>query len=308
MKVLLAGATGAIGRELVPQLHEAGHSILGLTRSQRGADELRRAGVEPVRADVMHRDELLRALDGHHADAVLHQASALTRAPMLHRDLDATDTLRDQGTAHLLEAAALIGASRFVAQSFFLGYGYRDHGPAAVTEDRPFGAPTGHRGTDRHMRSLRSCENQVLRTTGMDGIALRYGMFYGPEPMTRRLAELTRRRLLPTARPTGVTSPIHLHDAASAAIAALERGRPGHAYNIADDQPVAFTEYLTALAASVDAAPPRTVPAWMLKPLPYLHSMMAVARIRLNCDKAKRDLGWHPTYRSIHQGLTAMAA
>ncbi|WP_147918427.1 NAD-dependent epimerase/dehydratase family protein [Ruania zhangjianzhongii] len=307
MRVLLAGATGVIGRELVPQLHEAGHSILGLTRSGRGADELREAGVEPVLADLMNRDELLRALDGHSADAVVHQATAIARPPMLHRDLYPTDALRDEGTAHLLDAAALIGAGRFVAQSFFLGYGYHDHGPTPVTEDQPFATLTGHRKTDRHMRSMRACEDQVLQTDGIDGIALRYGMFYGPEPMTQRMADLTRRRLLPAVRPSGLTSPIHLHDAASAAVAALERGRAGHAYNIADNQPVEFTEFLTALAASVGAGPPRTVPAWLLKPLPYLHSLMAVSRIRLNCDKAKRDLGWHPAYPSIHDGLTAMA-
>lgn len=302
MRVLLAGATGAVGRELVPQLHAAGHSIIGLSRSDRNAQKLREAGVEPVQADVMDRDELLRALTGYSADAVIHQATAITRTPMLHRDLYPTDALRDQGTAHLIDAAALVGAHRFVAQSFFLGYGYRDHGPTPVTEDRPFATLTGHRGTDRHLRSMRACEDQVLRGD-LDGIALRYGMFYGPDAMTRRLADLARRRLVPATHPSGVTSLIHLHDAASATVAALERGRPGHAYNIADDQPVEFTEFLTTLAASVGAKPPRSVPAWTLKALPYLYSFMVGTRIRLDCDKAKRDLGWSPTYPSIREGL-----
>lgn len=303
MRVLLAGATGAIGRELIPQLYTAGHSIIGLTRSGRSADELRRSGVDSVQVDMMQRDDLLRALTGRKADAVIHQATAISGAPMRHRDLYATDSLRGRGTANLLEAAELIGADRIVAQSFFLGYGYHDHGPEPVAEDRSFAEPTGNRGFDRHMRSMRAGEDQVLRTAGIDGIALRYGMFYGPDPLTQRMADLTRRRLLLALRPTGVTSPVHLHDAASAAVAALEHGRPGHAYNIADDQPVEFTEFLSALAASVDARPPRIVPAWMLRALPYLHNIMAVTRIRLNSDKAKQDLGWNPTYPSIYQGL-----
>lgn len=303
MRVLLAGATGAIGRELIPQLHTAGHSIIGLTRTGHGVEELRRSGVESVQVDVMQRGDLLRALAGHKADAVIHQATAISGAPMRHRDLYATDSLRDHGTANLLEAAELIGAGRIIAQSFFLGYGYHDHGTEPVAEDRPFAELTGNRGFDRHLRSMRACEDQVLRTAGIDGIALRYGMFYGPDPLTRQMADLTRRRLLPAVRPTGLTSPVHLHDAASAAVAALEHGRPGHAYNIADDQPLEFTEFLSVLAASIQAGPPRTVPAWMLRALPYLHNIMAVTRIRLNSDKAKQDLGWDPVYPSIYEGM-----
>lgn len=303
MKVLLAGATGAVGRALVPQLQAAGHDVLGLTRSTGGLQRLREAGAEPVHADVMDRDRLLRALDGRRADAVVHQATAITGVPLAHRDLYPTDALRDRGTANLLEAAALTGADRFVTQSFFLGYGYRDLGPEPVTEDRPFAVPTGHRGTDRHMHAMRANEDQVLGAEGVDGIALRYGMFYGPEPMTRRLAGLARRRLLPAVCPSGVTSPIHLHDAASAAVAALHHGRPGHAYNIADDRPVAYAEYIEALAKRVGAKPPRTVPAWTLKALPYLHALMAATSVRLSTAKAERDLAWTPAYPSIHEGL-----
>ena len=303
MRVLLAGATGAIGSQLIPQLHQNGHSIIGLTRTDRGAKALHKDGVEAVQVDIMHRDGLLRALDGLHADAVIHQATAIAGAPMFHRDLYATDSLRDQGTANLLEAAKLIGADRIVAQSFFLGYGYSDHGTEPITEDRPFAELTGSRGFYRHMRSMRACEDRVLRTDGIDGVALRYGMFYGPDPLTRQMADLARRRLLPAVRPSGVTSPIHIHDAAKAAVAALERGRPGQAYNIADDEPVEFTAFLNALASSVGAGPVRTVPAWTLKVLPYLHAMMSATKIRLNCDKAKQELGWHPRYSSICEGL-----
>ncbi|WP_067177685.1 NAD-dependent epimerase/dehydratase family protein [Microtetraspora niveoalba] len=303
MRVLLAGATGTIGSALVPLLLAAGHEVLGLTRSDRGAGRLAAAGAEPVRVGIMDAGELLAALDGREADAVIHQATSITGMPMFHRSLYATDALRDQGTANLLRAAALVGARHFVTQSFYLGYGYRDHGTEPVTEDRPFATLTGHRGMDVHMRSLRANEEQVLGTPGVDGVALRYGMFYGPEPMTRQLADKTRRGLLPVPRPSGVTSPIHIHDAATAAVAALERGRPGQAYNICDDEPVEFADYLSVLAASVGAAPPRAVPAWVLSAVPYMKAFMVDSRIRLSNAKAKRELGWQPVYPSIHEGF-----
>ncbi|MGW4772062.1 NAD-dependent epimerase/dehydratase family protein [Nocardia sp. NPDC004278] len=306
MKVLLAGATGTIGAALVPQLLAAGHEVIGLTRSDRGLRQLRTAGAEPVRASLMDADELLAALSGRTADAVIHQATSITGTPLFHRSLYATDALRDQGTANLIRAARHVGAKRFVTQSFFLGYGYRDHGDEFVTEERPFAQLTGHRATDTHMRSLRSNEDQVLGTQGIDGIALRYGMFYGPEPLTRQLAEQTRRRRLPTPHPSGITSPIHIHDAATAAVAALDRGRPGQAYNIVDDQPIAFSDYIQALAEATAAPSPRSVPGWLLAAFPYLHELMVTTRIRVSNAKAKRELGWAPVYPSVRDGLTTL--
>ncbi|GAA2127112.1 NAD-dependent epimerase/dehydratase family protein [Glycomyces algeriensis] len=302
MKVLVAGATGAIGTALVTQLHAAGHDVLGLTRSTAGAERLAANGIQPVLADLMDADALLRALDGVRTDAVVHQATAITGTPLFHRSLYATDDLREHGTANLLRAAAETGARRVVTQSFFLGYGYRDHGAEPVTEDRPFAEPTGHRGIDRHMRAMRANEEQVL---GRGGIALRYGMFYGPEPATRKLFALARRRRLPAIRGAGTIAPIHLHDAASAVVAALERGRAGQAYNIADDEPVDFDDYLRTIARVAGAPTPRTLPTAALRALPYLHSLMVDTRIRLSNAKAKRELAWAPAIPSIREGLPA---
>lgn len=303
MRVLLAGATGAIGSALVPQLLRAGHDVLGLTRSRPGAARLAARGARPVVADLMDRDDLLRALDGAEADAVVHQATAITGAPLFHRSLYATDDLREQGTANLLRAAAEVGAGRFVTQSFFLGYGYRDHGPEPLTEEHPFAEPTGHRATDRHMRSMRANEDQVLAASG---IALRYGMFYGPEPMTLRLLESARRRRVPAIRGAGTLSPIHLHDAAAATVAALERGRPAQAYNIVDDQPVGFDDYVRAAAEAAGGPAPRLVPAGALRMLPYLYALMVATRIRLDNAKAKRELGWAPAFPGAREGLAAV--
>lgn len=306
MRVLLAGATGTIGRFLVPQLLTAGHSVLGLTRSARGVAQLGAAGADAVHTDVLDGEALLAALEGHHADAVIHQATAIEGVPLRHRDLHATDRLRDRGTTNLLRAADLVGARRFLTQSFFLGYGYRDHGEDLLNEDRPFAEPTGHRAFDRHMDSMRANEHLALSTAGIDGIALRYGMFYGPEPATQQMATLIARRRLPVPRPSGTTSLIHIHDAASATVAALDHGHAGQAYNIVDDHPVDFADYLAAIADHVYASAPPAIPGWLLKPAPYMHALMVATRIRLSNTKAKSELGWTPRYPSYREGLDAL--
>ncbi|WP_049558381.1 NAD-dependent epimerase/dehydratase family protein [Nonomuraea sp. SBT364] len=302
MKIVLAGATGTLGGELVPRLLAAGHAVLGLTRSPRKARLLEDSGVETRVVDVMDERRLLDALRGHRADAVIHQATAITGTPLRHRDLHATDDLRERGTANLLRAAGLVGAHRFVTQSFFLGYGYRDHGEAKLTEDHPF-APAGRGAFERHLRSMRANERLAFGTPGIDGIALRYGLFYGPEAGTRKLMALASKRLLPMPRPSGVTSPIHIADAAAATVAALGRGRGGQAYNVVDDTPVTFAEFVAAVAEAAGAPAPLTVPSLLLRPAPYMYALMAGTRIRLSNDKAKRELGWRPEYPSCRAGL-----
>lgn len=201
----------------------------------------------------------LPAVTGLCADAVVHQATALTRTPTRYRDLYATDALRDVGTRNLIRAARAVGARKFVTQSFFLGYGWRDHGPTPLTEDQPF-AQVGHGPFDPHLRSLRSNEDQVLR---FGGIALRYGLFYGPEPATFGLRENLRRRRLPVPRHAATLHPIHIADAASATVAALEHGRPGQAYNIADDrrdEPGATSGYETVVDSATTPEPAGTGP------------------------------------------------
>lgn len=302
MRILLAGATGAIGKALLPQLAEAGHTIFGLTRSPTAAEQLEFRGLGAIVTDVMNRDQLLAAVSGLQADAVIHQATAITGTPVRHRDLSATDALRDVGTANLIEAAQATGARKFVTQSFFLGYGWTDHGEIPLTEDAPFGEPDGT-PFDPHLRSLRSNEEQVL---GVGGTALRYGAFYGPDAMTRRMMQSCRRRMLPAPHPAGTTHLIHINDAAAATVAALEHGQAGNAYNIADDHPLGVDEYLDALAQAAGAPRPWRIPGPMLLPLPYLHALMVKVQIRLDTTKAKRDLGWKPKARSCHDGLAGL--
>ncbi|MER6951619.1 NAD(P)-dependent oxidoreductase [Nonomuraea sp. NPDC000554] len=302
MNVLLAGATGTLGSVLIGHLLAAGHTVLGITRFAAGAERLATAGAVPVVADVMNRESLLTALDGMQAHAVVHQATAISGLPLFHRALYATDALRDHGTAHLIEAAELVGARRFVTQSFFLGYGYRDHGEELVTEESPFAEP-GQGAFDPHMRSMRANEEQVFGAPGIEGISLRYGMFYGPEATTRKLMDMTRKRMLPVPDPAGTVSLIHIEDAASATVAALERGTPGRSYNIADDHPVRFDAYVKALAVAAGGPVPLKMPGWLLRATPYMFALMVRTRIRLSTERARRELGWTPRYPSYREGL-----
>lgn len=305
MRVLLAGAGGAIGTELIPKLHEAGHSVLGLTHSEAGASRVRALGAEAIALDLLHDGSVGRALAGRAADAVIHQATGLDRTPTRHRDLRKTNALRTVGTENLLAAARQIGATRFVTQSFFLGYGYKDHGSVKVDETHPFGVSTGSR-FDEHLRAMRSNEDRVRGAADIEGIALRYGLFYGNDRSTRQMRQQLLARRLPVISPSAVTSLIHLADAASCTVAALENGQPGHAYNVADDHPLPLAEFIRNLGEMSEAPTPMKIPGWMLRPLPYAHAFMVTNSIRMSAAKAKNDLGWTPRYPSNRDGLEAM--
>ena len=229
MKVLLAGASGAIGIPITRQLTAHGHQVLGLTRDRGGAGRLEALGARPVVADALDRDGLVRAVEGLSADAVIHELTALRKPPRRHSGMALTNRLRSQGTANLLAAAEVLGARRFLTQSIIFGYGYRDHDPAVLTEEAPFGRLAGDH-SDPHVAAMASTEQQAF--SAPEGIALRYGLLYGGDAAQMRA--LLARRGLPVAR-GGVLGWIHHEDAAAATVAALERGRPGQAYNVVDD-------------------------------------------------------------------------
>lgn len=304
MRVLLAGASGAIGTHLIPRLHDAGHSVLGLTHSAAGVERVRGLGAEAVAVDLLRSASVESALTGYSADAVIHQATGLDRTPVRHRDLRRTNALRTLGTQNLLNAARRIGARRFVTQSFFLGYGYRDHGLVSVDETHPFGVTAGDR-FDEHLHALRANEDQVLGSPDIEGVALRYGLFYGNDRSTRQMRDRLRRRRLPAISPSAVTSLIHLEDAASCTLAALDHGQPGHAYNVADDHPLPLAEFIRTLAEVTGVPRPPTVPGWALGPLRYAHRFMVRSSIRMSATKARNDLGWQPRYPTSRDGLEA---
>jgi nucleoside-diphosphate-sugar epimerase len=301
MRVLLAGASGAVGTPLTRQLMAAGHEVVGITRSQTNAERLRTAGAQAVVADVMDRDNLLAAVRDVRADAVMHQLTAL-RTTKMRKAMQGTNALRTTGTTHLLAAARAVGAHRFLTQSNVFGYGYRDHGPHVITEDAPFAEPVSG-PLAAGVAAARSNEEHVFSADEMEGIALRYGAFYGQDSFTRMMANLLRKRRLPVpSSGGGFATFIYLEDAAAATVAALEKGRAGQAYNIVDDEPVRWADYLDALAAELGARRPWRVPGWVLGAIPFLHTIMTTS-MRVSNAKARRELGWAPAVSTYREGI-----
>jgi nucleoside-diphosphate-sugar epimerase len=298
MRVLLAGASGAIGLPLIRRLRAGGHEVLAIHRSPQGRDQLAGAGAAPLRVDVLDRPALLRAVEGQRADAVISELTALKKPPLGHRGMRATNILRTEGTRNLVAAAGQVGARRFITQSMVFGYGYGDWQGRVLTEADPFGPP-GRGRFEEHIAAMRENEEQVLAAPGLEGIALRYGLFYGPGPAGDTLIDGLRRRRLPVISGAGVLPWVYIDDAASATVAALERGTAGQAYNITDDEPVSLPGLLTAMAAAVGAPKPRVVPGWLLLAMPYARAVMT-GGLRVSNARAARELGWTltaPTYR-----------
>lgn len=302
MKVLLAGADGALGTPLTRLLLARGHTILGLIRNPSGASTLRARGVEPIVADALDREALLRAVEHHSADAVIHELTALKKPPLRPSGMAMTNRLRTEGTANLLAAAARLGANRIVTQSIVLGYGFRQHADRTVTEADPFGIPAGDL-TDATVAALHAAEAQTF--TAPEGIALRYGLLYGGD--VSQIRPMLAKRTVPVT-PGGLLGWVHHLDAAASTVAALERGRPGQAYNIVDDQPATWSEVFTAMAAAFGAPPPRHVARWLLRLIaPYVATLIDTS-MRVSNAKAKTELGWQPRFRNYLEGITAMVS
>jgi nucleoside-diphosphate-sugar epimerase len=305
MKVLLAGASGAVGTPLTRQLIAAGHQVVGITRSKANAERLWHAGAEAVVADVMDRQALLDAVREVRADAVIHQLTNLGTTNM-RKAFQGTNALRTTGTANLLAAARAVGAHRFVTQSIIFGYGYRDHGPKVITEEAPFGEPVpGMLG--KVVAALRANEEQVFTADEIEGISMRYGFFYGQDAVMRMMFDLVRKRRLPVpSSGGGFADFIYLDDAAAATVAALEKGRAGQAYNIVDDEPVRLADFLDTVASELGVRRPRRMPDWLFRPIPYLGAI-ARTSMRVSNAKAKRELGWTPTVSTHREGIRLIA-
>jgi nucleoside-diphosphate-sugar epimerase len=303
MRVLVAGASGAIGRPLTRQLIANGHEVLGLARDPSDGSALTALGATPVAADALDREGLLRAVDGHSADAIINELTALKKPPTHHHDMARTNRLRVEGTANLLAAGEVLGSSRFVTQSMIFGYGYRDHGDDVITEEAPFGRVAGDQ-SDPHVAAMLSTEQQAFRAH--HGIALRYGLFYGQDAV--ELRRLLARRRLPLVN-GGCLGWTHHHDAAAGTVAALERGRAGQAYNIVDDLPASWREVFGAMADAFTMPRPWSVPGWLLRLFaPYAASFAIDTSMRVSNAKAKAELGWAPKYRTYREGVEAMAS
>jgi nucleoside-diphosphate-sugar epimerase len=302
MRVLVAGASGAIGTRLVSQLVDRGHEVIGTFHSPGNAMRVRALGAEAIALDLLDPRAVREAVLDAHPDAIVHQATALANAGFsrnLDRGFARTNRLRTEGTDALLAAAREAGVHRFVAQSFASMRYAREGGPVK-TEDDPLDPtpPASARQTNAAMRHL----DQAV--TGAGGIALRYGGFYGAA--NDGLIGPVRKRQFPiVGSGGGVLSLIHLDHAAAATVLALDHDG-ADIYNIVDDEPATVREWLPVLADVLGAKPPRHVPRWLARLVAGEAAVMMATESRgASNAKAKRELGWTLRYPSWRQGFAA---
>lgn len=305
MKVFVAGATGAIGRALVPRLVAAGHEVTGMTRREGRVGQLREAGATAVVCDVYEQVALCEALVAASPEAVVHALTALPQKFNPRSDyLAETNRVRSEGTRNLVAAARAAGARRMVAES--VAFFYEPEGDWIKGEDAPlFRDPSGRFGPA--LEALTELEREVTGAEGIEGIVLRFGWFYGPGTYYARgasLAEETIKRRNPiVGAGTGFFSFVHIEDVADAIVAALERGGPG-AYNIVDDEPGRLRDWLPIYAEALGAKPPRRLPAWLVRIVVGRALTEVALQMRgASNAKAKRELGWQPAHPSWRQGF-----
>ena len=306
MRVFLAGATGVIGRRLVPQLVAAGHSVTGMTRSEEKAAALRELGAEPAVCDAFDAEGLERAVSSAEPEVVIHQLTDLPSAinpRKMDEQLAVNDRLRIEGTANLARAARAAGARRLITQSIAFAYA---PGDGLRTEDDPLflDAP---RPFTRSVEAVAALERQTLDAGGVEGVVLRYGYFYGPGSSYAgggSTAAAVRRRAFPVVGSgAAVYSFIHVDDAASATVAALDRGDTA-IYNVVDDDPAPVREWLPEYAAALGAPAPRRVPKLVARiAAGRLAVYMMTGLQGASNEKAKRALDWQPHYASWRQGF-----
>jgi 2-alkyl-3-oxoalkanoate reductase len=306
MRVFVAGASGTIGRPLLPQLVAAGHEVTGTTRSEERAEAIRAAGARAVICDALDAEALHAAVREARPEVVVHELTALPHRfnPRDKQMYAPTNRVRREGTRHLIAAAQVAGARRIVCQSIAFAYapGERpevkeEDAPLAVEAPLPFGDS---------VRAIEEMERAVVGAAGLEGLVLRYGWFYGPGTYFAddgSVARDVRRRRLPViGKGMGLYSFVHVGDAASATVAAVERGAPG-VYNVVDDEPAPQREWLPRYADAIGAKKPLRVPVWIARLAMGKIATMADVQAGASNAKAKRELGWEPRWPSWREGF-----
>ncbi|WP_339154562.1 NAD(P)-dependent oxidoreductase [Actinomadura luteofluorescens] len=309
MRVLVAGATGAIGRELLPRLIEAGHEVFAMVRGESGMSEATRMGAEPVVADALDRAQVEAAVRQAAPEVIVHQLTAIGDIDTRHfeRSFAATDRLRTKGTDNLLAAARAVGVRRFVVQSNG-AFTYDRTGGPVKSEDDPLDRSPIAQMTSM-IAAIGHLEKAVLDAGWTEGIVLRYGAFYGPgtsmAPGSEQFEMIRKRRFPIVGDGGGVWSFVHIADAAEATLAAVENGGRG-VYNIVDDDPAPVSQWLPELAAMLGAKKPMRVPRFVGRLAAGEAGVVLMTELRgASNAKAKRELGWHPAHPSWRQGLRA---
>jgi nucleoside-diphosphate-sugar epimerase len=310
LRVFFAGASGAIGPHAVRELIDRGHDVVAMTSSPAKAPMLADLGAEPVVADALDADGLMRAVRTARPDAIVNMMTRIPAKPGRPAQMRPTNELRERGVRHLLDAAVAAGAERFVSESFFGVYGF---GPYVRprTEDDPIGRER-NRDIQAIIDAIASSEGQVRAASDeqrIEGVSLRFAGFHGPlAPNMAVMVEMVRKRRLPVIGAHGATMPmVELGDAARAVADALERAPAGRIYNVADDAAVPMDEYVGELARVVGAPPPRHVPYWLIRAaVPYLATFMGRARVPMSNELIADELGWRPRYPTYREALALL--
>ncbi len=308
MRVFIAGGTGAIGKVLVPLLVENGHEVIVLARGEHKVEEVEAMGAKAAAADPLDREELTAAIRSAEPEVIMHQLTALSGAGNFRKfdeEFALTNRFRTEVTDTMLAAARMVGARRFIAQSF-CGWPFAREGGPVKTEEDPLDAnpPASFSKT---LAAIRRLEDTIQRTTETEALALRYGMLYGPGTGFARdgsIVDLVRKRRMPIIGDgAGTWSFIHVQDVARATVAAMSRAEPG-VYNVVDDDPAPVSTWLPYLADVLDARPPRKLPAWLGKIAIGDGGVSMMTRIRGGSNaKAKREFEWRPIYPTWRRGF-----
>jgi nucleoside-diphosphate-sugar epimerase len=309
MKVFVAGGTGAIGKQLVRQLVAAGHDVVATTRSERGAGVVRKMGGQPAIVDGLDEQGILDAVARAQPEVVIHEMTALAGKPDMRRWdrwFHTTNELRTRGTDYLVRAAGQAGTRRLIAQSY-AGWPNALDGRSIKTEEDPLN-PDPPKWMRESLAAIRHVETTVPAAGGLEGLVLRYGALYarGTGMLAPEALDLIRKRQFPVVGDgAGVWSFVNTADAASATVAALDRGAPG-IYNVVDDDPATAREWLPPLADVIGAKPPRRVPSWLGRIVAGEVPVFLMTSIAGSSnEKARRELNWEPRYKSWREGFSA---
>src|SRR5215469_2293355 len=310
MRIFIAGATGVLGRNLIPRLLERGHNVVGTSSKKERLQELERMGSEAILMNGLDRDSVLRAVTAARADVVVNQMTALANVQSYRnfdKEFEPTNRLRSEGTAYLLEAAQQNKVQKIVVQSF-AGWPLQASSAIANPEETPYARDLPARMKNSH-RAIRQMEEMVLSSQSPVGVVLRYGFFYGPEtsfdPKSSMLEVVRKGKFPVIGEGNGIWSFIHVEDAAEATRIAIEDA-PAGAYHITDDHPAAVSEWLPGLAGLLGAKQPKRIPVWLGKLFAGESTVFMTTRMRGAAnDKARRVLQWKPNYADWRQGFAA---
>jgi nucleoside-diphosphate-sugar epimerase len=303
MRILVAGATSVPGLPLLAELNARGHDVVGLTRQSAKTPQIEQAGAKPVVADVFDADRIARTVADIEPEVVISLLTTLPkRGPMRVKDFEPARALWGRGAPNLVAAAQRARVRRVIAESVIFAYGYASSGPPLIDESDPYPGPPPP-GGEAMLKALRDMEQTVLTSSDhsdTEGIVLRYGAFYGPgvphDELFRRLVKLW---MMPAVTGSGVVSWIHIDDVAKATADAVDKGRGGQIYNIVDDRPQSFGDYIREMAVDLHRPKPLPMPRRLFGLVaPYAAVAFGDTWLPLSNAKAKAELGWTPITRT----------